>query len=352
MSQQQLPFDDVSDKGQRFDCTHSTAPLEHQPLYVVSAGVKELVGSALDAFVLLEPWCLAEPEDSKDAHRSLRVMTADLKKQAHRYFDTIDKSINCSDQGIVFTEHAIDLCRALEKKMSITEILTFIKRMETEVSKAQKDAEKTRARFIDVQGQLKKVSDRIPRQKEIVERDEQCARRAVGTWGITERRATWIIKHSALGDDAKTAITGIGAVLSALPPPFGIILPVAIPAAIIAVRITAKGVKAVSDFAINNRKRHVVRCEDAIPLLEDIEGKITVVIKSIGNFVRWWQTMGSDLQDIKAKVTSNDDIHEIVAQIRQQLVCLGGPFRAYSSQIRKLQDFYPSSYEKKAPIDS
>lgn len=66
-------------------------------------------------------------------------------------------SIGCSDQGIVFSEHAIDLCRALEAKMSAAEILKFIKRMETEVSRAQKDVEKTRARFSDVRGELVKV---------------------------------------------------------------------------------------------------------------------------------------------------------------------------------------------------
>jgi hypothetical protein len=84
-------------------------------------------------------------------------MMAHLKKQAHRYFDAIDMSINCSDQGIVFSEHALDLCHALETKMPATEILKLIKCMEIQVSQAQKDVEKTRARFIDVRGQLIKV---------------------------------------------------------------------------------------------------------------------------------------------------------------------------------------------------
>ncbi|KAJ7906834.1 hypothetical protein B0H13DRAFT_2504914, partial [Mycena leptocephala] len=233
------------------------------------------------------------------------------------------------------------------------EIVKFIKRMETEVSRAQKDVEKTRARFSDVRGQLVKESERIPRQKDVVERDEQAARRAVGIWGIPERWATWIIEHSVPDDGAKTAIAAIGAVLSTLPH-VGIILPIAIPAAIIATRITAEGVKVVADFAIDNRKKHIVKCQDALLGLEDIEEKIALVIKSVNNFATWWQKMSCDLQDIKAQVISKVDIHEIVTQIRHQLVCVGGPFRAYSSQIRKLQDFYPASYDalRKAPIDS
>lgn len=75
----------------------------------------------------------------------------------------------------------------------------------------------------------------------------------MGTWGIPERWATWIIEHSVLDDGAKTAIAAIGAVLSALPH-VGIILPIAIPAAIIAARITAEGVKVVADFAIDSKR--------------------------------------------------------------------------------------------------
>ncbi|KAJ7875667.1 hypothetical protein B0H13DRAFT_2549567, partial [Mycena leptocephala] len=348
---QPLPFDDVSDMGDGFDSTSSAGHPEPPPSHVVAVGVQELVDSAVNAFVLLEPWCLAESR--KGTHRIIRGMMAHLKKQAHRYFEAIDMSIGCSDQGIVFSEHAIDLCRALEAKMSAAEILKFITRMETEVSRAQKDVEKTRARFSDVRGELVKESERIPRRKGVVERDEQAAQRAVGTWGIPERWATWIIEHSVLDDGAKTAIAAIGAVLSALPH-VGIILPIAIPAAIIAARITAEGVKVVADFAIDNRKKHIVNCRDALLGLEDIEEKIALVIKSVNNFATWWQKMSCDLQDIKAQVISKGDIHEIVAQIRHQLVCLGGPFRAYSSQVRKLQDFYPASYDapRKAPIDS
>jgi hypothetical protein len=84
-------------------------------------------------------------------------MMAHLKMQDHRYLDAIDMSINCSDRGIVFSEHAIDLCNALETKMPATEILKLIKRMEIEVSQTQKDVKKTCARFIDVRGQLIKV---------------------------------------------------------------------------------------------------------------------------------------------------------------------------------------------------
>lgn len=92
-----------------------------------------------------------------DSHHILRSIMSHLKTQAHRYFNAIDKSIDCSDRAVIFSKHAIDLCRALETKMSTTEILKFIKSMETEVSNAQKDVEKTRARFSDVQGQLTKV---------------------------------------------------------------------------------------------------------------------------------------------------------------------------------------------------
>ncbi|KAJ6582117.1 hypothetical protein B0H19DRAFT_1252253 [Mycena capillaripes] len=347
MSQQQIISNNVSDMGESLDSTQSTAPLEHPPLYDVSVGVQALVDSAVNAFVLLEPWCLVESR--KDAHRVIRDMMAHLKKQAHRYFDAIDKSINCSDQGIVFSVYAIDLCRALEKNTSITEILKFIERMETEASKAQKDVEKTRARFIDVREQLHKESERVPRQMEVIERDEQSARRAVGTWSIPERWATWVIKHFKLDE---TTIAGITAALSPLPY-VGIILPIAIPAGIIAAKITAVGVKVVAEFAIDNREKHVVRCEDALRELEDTEGKIKRVIQSIDDFARWWQKISSDLQDIKAQVISQGDIEVIVTQIRQQLVCLGGPFRSYSSQISRLQDFYPASYRaRKKPIDS
>lgn len=72
--------------------------------------------------------------------------------------------------------------------------------------------------------------------------------------------------------------------------------------------------------------------------------------------------MSNNLQDIKAQVKSGGDINEIVAQVRRQLVGLGGPFGVYSSKvrtnfimvhvglgltlekIRKLQDYYPASY--------
>jgi hypothetical protein len=81
-------------------------------------------------------------------------------------------------------------------------------------------------------------------------------------------------------------------------------------------------------------KKHIVNCQDALLKLEDSKEKIALVIKSVNNFATWWQKMGNDLQDIRAQVISKGDIHEIVTQIRQQLVCLGGPFRAYSSQVR------------------
>lgn len=84
---------------------------------------------------------------------------------------------------------------------------------------------------------------------------------------------------------------------------------------------------------VTDRKKHIVNCRDALLGLEDIEEKIALVIKSVNNFATWWQKMSCDLQDIKAQVISKGDIHEIVAQIRHQLVCLGGPFRAYSSQV-------------------
>jgi hypothetical protein len=74
----------------------------------------------------------------------------------------------------------------------------------------------------------------------------------VRTWGIIEKWATWIIEHSAVDDGAKT-VAAIGAVLSALPHA-GIILSVAIPAAIIAARITAKGIRTVADFAIDSKQ--------------------------------------------------------------------------------------------------
>ncbi|KAF8209972.1 hypothetical protein K438DRAFT_1960202 [Mycena galopus ATCC 62051] len=334
MSQQQSQFDDVSDEGKRLDSLHSTTP----PLYVSAekggsgegSDLEKLVISALEAFRVLEPWCLAEYP--KDAHLVIRIMMAHLKKQSHRYFDAIDKSIACSDRGIVFSEHAIDLCDALEKKMPVDEILKFIERMETEVSKAQKDVEKTRGRFVEVRKQLMKISESIPRQKEVVERDEQFAQRAVMKWGVAKRWTTWIIEHCALDDGAKAAIAGIGAALSGLPH-VGIILPAAIPAAIIAARITATGARAIADFAIDNREKHVVRCEEALPELADTEGKITLVIESIDTFATWWQTMSRNLQDIKAKVKSKDDIREIVAQIHQRLICLCEPFRGYSSQV-------------------
>ncbi|KAJ7825519.1 hypothetical protein B0H13DRAFT_1918609 [Mycena leptocephala] len=249
-------------------------------------------------------------ESRKDA-RIIRGMMAHLTEQAQCYFDAIDMSINCGDKGIVFSEHAIDLCYAFETKMPVTNIL---KRMETEVSHVQKDVEKTLARFIDVREQLIRESERIPRQKDVLEREEQAARRTLATWGISERWATLIIEHS---DSAKIAIATIGAVSRV-----GIILPVVIPVAIIPARIMAKGVKVVADFAIENRRKHIINYQDTILGLEDIEEKIALVIQSVNNFATWWQKMSSDLQDIKAQVISNGDIHEIVAQIRHQLVTL------------------------------
>jgi hypothetical protein len=87
---------------------------------------------------------------------------------------------------------------------------------------------------------------------------------------------------------------------------------------------------------VTDRKKHIVNCQDALLGLEDIAEKIALVIESVNKFATWWQKMSSDLQDIKAQVILNGDIREIVAQIRHQLACLGGPFRAYSSQVRTL----------------
>lgn len=57
---QPLPFDDVSDMGEGLDSTSSAGHPEPPPSHVVAVGVQELVDSAVNAFVLLEPWCLAE----------------------------------------------------------------------------------------------------------------------------------------------------------------------------------------------------------------------------------------------------------------------------------------------------
>ncbi|KAJ7889231.1 hypothetical protein B0H13DRAFT_2341574 [Mycena leptocephala] len=294
------------------------ASLKSDASHLVAAGVQELVDSAMDAFVLLEPWCLAE--FSRGSHSIIRDMIARLKKQAHRYFDAIDMSINCGDQGIVFSEHAIDLCHALETKMPTTEILKFIKRMETDVSRAQKEVKKTWARFSDVRGQLTKASECIPRH---LERDSQAAQRAAGA---QERRPAWNFEHRSDGDTKTMFAVFEASHLISVLPRVRINLPVVIPA------------------AAQNRKKHTVNYQ-ALLELEDMEAKIALVIKSVNNFATWWQKMICDLEDIKAQAISKGDIHEIVAQIRQQLVCLGGPCRAYSSQIRKLQDFYPASYD-------
>ncbi|KAJ7889233.1 hypothetical protein B0H13DRAFT_2532395 [Mycena leptocephala] len=298
------------------------ASLKSDASHLVAAGVQELVDSAMDAFVLLEPWCLAE--FSRGSHSIIRDMIARLKKQAHRYFDAIDMSINCGDQGIVFSEHAIDLCHALETKMPTTEILKFIKRMETDVSRMQKDVEKTRARFSDVRGQIVTESECVPRH---LERDSQAAQRAAGA---QERRPHWNFEHRSDGDTktmfAVFEASVLGHLISVLPRVRNN-LPVVIPA------------------AAQNRKKYTVRYQDARLELEDMEAKIALVIKSVNNFATWWQKMICDLQDIKAQVLSKGDIHEIVTQIHHQLVCLSAPFRTYSSQIRRLQDFYPASYD-------
>jgi hypothetical protein len=53
---------------------------------------------------------------------------------------------------------------------------------------------------------------------------------------------------------------------------------------------------------VTDREKHIVNCQDTLPGLEDIESKIALVVKCISNFATWWQTMSSDLQDIKAQV--------------------------------------------------
>jgi hypothetical protein len=103
----------------------------------------------------------------------------------------------------------------------------------------------------------------------------------VRTWGITEKWATWIIEHSALDDGAKT-VAAIGAVLSALPHA-GIILSVAIPAAIIAARITAKGIRAIADFAIDS-KRYPYNTSSTTDWLQ-IAKSTLLIVKT--HFSRW-----------------------------------------------------------------
>ncbi|KAJ6503850.1 hypothetical protein C8R45DRAFT_973899 [Mycena sanguinolenta] len=325
------PFDVSND----LDSTHSTAPVEPPPPYNVSIGVQALVDATLEAFVLLEPWCF-EPEP--DTPRIMCKIMAHLKTQALRYFKAIDKSIECSDKGLVFSMHALDLCHGLEEKMSATEILKFIKRMKDEVSSARKDAQATRARFVDVKEQLTKEKEHIPSSKETLMRDGRGAWRAGERWSIAEIWATWVIKHSGLEEVTKSV--GIGAAMSKLPH-VGIILPVAFPVALLATGIVAKGVKELAALAIKNRIKRVVSCHDALDGLKDIEEKIGSVINSVDQFAGWWSQMGSDLEEIERQVRSQSNHDELVARIRQQLVCLEGPFAAYSSQIRNLQDFYP-----------
>jgi hypothetical protein len=74
---------------------------------------------------------------------------AHLKEQAHRYFDAIDMSINCGDKGIVFSEHAIDLCHTLETNMPVIEILALIKHIKTEASQVHMCRRTSRKHALD-----------------------------------------------------------------------------------------------------------------------------------------------------------------------------------------------------------
>lgn len=94
--------------------------------------------------------------------------------------------------------------------------------------------------------------ERIPRKTQAVERDGQAARRAARKWSTPERWATWLVEQCALDDGAKNFIAVIGAVL-AFVPHVGIFLPVAIPAAILAARLTGEGVRVVADLAIDSK---------------------------------------------------------------------------------------------------
>jgi hypothetical protein len=109
----------------------------------------------------------------------------------------------------------------------------------------------------------------------------------VGTWGIPERWATWIIEHSTLDDEAKTTVTGIGAALNALPH-VGIILSVAIPAAIIAARIMAEGIRAVTHFAIDS-KRYPYNTSNTTNWLQ-IARSTLLIVKT--HFSRWRTLQG------------------------------------------------------------
>ncbi|KAF8174349.1 hypothetical protein K438DRAFT_1939957 [Mycena galopus ATCC 62051] len=326
------PCDDVSDHPESCD---PTSPLD-PPAYDDPVGVRALFKSAVEAFRLLEPWCLATCVDS---HPIIRLILGRLKMQAHRYFDAINNSLRCSDQGKVFVIHAIQLCEALkEKKFKNTEILKFIGRMQKEASRAQKDARTTRTQFVAVTGQMGKERERIPELKERVERDQQNVRRAMRRWRFSEKCATWIIDHCTFDSDGvKSIIAWIGALSSAVPH-VGFILPIAIPVAVLTTKFAAEAVKLLSEHAIANRQTQVVRCQDAPCILEVIAKELELVIQSVDKFATWWETTDDNLKNIKKQIELKGNIDDIVAQIEQHL-------------IRKLQDFYPSSYRRKAPRD-
>ncbi|KAK7435194.1 hypothetical protein VKT23_019764 [Stygiomarasmius scandens] len=293
--------------------------------------VANLIDSAKEAFRSLEPWCNAQAKDEQDSKSSKvdnyygNKLIKRVKKNAFAYFEAIDRSVQCSEKGIIFCNDAISLRKFLERQENRQDILDFTRQMRKTAKKAHRDAKKIVAAFSCIHEEVEKTaSETVPKIRSKIEQEPEAHRQ----WA----KMAQAIKGFMPQDHGIGLAMSTGAV-------FGIIiLPLAIPMAVLAVEAAAGFVEKRCSHKAEECK---LTMEESLAQVDKISNTLEIVGSNVLEFLNWWSDTGDMLDIIEQNVASGNFFSPEMYAILDRWVRVKERYQEYAFEIKKLQTYYP-----------
>ncbi|KAJ7116359.1 hypothetical protein C8R44DRAFT_206491 [Mycena epipterygia] len=317
----------------QFNCTMERSPSGEKALKALENGGKKsvdcqsLLQNAFNTFSFLERWETAESNVP-----SVMSIIERVRHQGHAYFETLDDSISIAITLIELAHDAEHLASSLlDPSHKPRDIQDFVGDMQNYVRDALEKSKGVSSALRSIRKGVNEITNNIPREMAKLERKEQ---RLVAKKEALERRIGHARVAKTLSAAALAVVSGVATVAF---PPVLLILPVALPIAILALQAYGHH----SSKALMKRQDEIWDCRAGLAELQDITMCLARLAEHVDSMTEFWVRSDTMLETI------SNGVHRIkgnAARLRLQTTVshwksAAESYTEYATKLKMIRQF-------------
>ncbi|KAF7330335.1 hypothetical protein MVEN_02471800 [Mycena venus] len=286
-----------------------------------------LLDNTFETFKLLERWETADLESNVSSVRSIIRL---VREQGHDYFRTLDDSISVA---ITLNGLAQDVSHLAESLLDPAckpkDIKDFIAEMRGYTQDALEKSNRISTAYREVRKGINEISNSIPGEMAKLERREE---RTVAKKDTLDRRIERTKVMKTVGTTALAVVSGV-AIVSL--PPLVLILPIALPIAILALEVYENR----SSKTLKKRETQILTCQEGLQELQNITKCLAHLAQHVDTLIDFWLRSDTMLETISGGV---DRIRGNTARLRLKAIVkqwnsAGEFYAAYATKLKRIQ---------------